>query len=251
MTWQKSKGKIQEGLDQILFKKKFLDHISQKHDESLRTPYLYSKIFNWINMNLFPKRSQTFMAQQKPIIPGRRFLGCICEWPTCTTGHLDFRILRSSKTWKIERWVLTNVSYVKSYPSYPQTKNNGTSPELFFFKIKNSSFSSFFYRYNKKVETHDLETLRDKKKAPWPNQGASRWDSPNGLHLGPHRGDSDWSSSRDVQQWSLATRYQVRFFFCWERWRWTQVVNPKHFFFLKELVIFSFFSAGICFGNLP
>lgn len=124
-------------------------------------------------------------------------------------------------------------------------------PNCFFFLIKNSSFSSFFYRYNKKVETHDLETLRDKKKAPWPNQGASRWDSPNGLHLGPHRGDSDWSSSRDVQQWSLATRYQVRFFFCWERWRWTQVVNPKHFFFLKELVIFSFFSAGICFGNLP
>ena len=40
MTWQELKGKIQEGLDQILFKKKFLDHIGQKHDESLKTPYV-------------------------------------------------------------------------------------------------------------------------------------------------------------------------------------------------------------------
>ena len=97
---------MQEGLDQLLYKKKNLDHISQKHDESLKTPYVilvFQDLQIGINMNVFPKGSQTFMAQQKPIIPGRRFLGCICEWPTCTTCHLDFRILRSSKTWKIER----------------------------------------------------------------------------------------------------------------------------------------------------
>ena len=31
---------MQEGLDQILYNKKNLDHISQKHDESLKTPYV-------------------------------------------------------------------------------------------------------------------------------------------------------------------------------------------------------------------
>ena len=162
----------------------------------LHTWYLYSKIFKfestWIYSQKDLKHSCSllfFMAQQKAIIPCRRFLGCICEWPTCTTGHLDFRILRSSKTWKIDRWVLTNVSEVKSYPSYPQTKIMVHLPKVFCLFL----IFPFFFSCNKKLKL-TLETLRHNAWAS--NQGAMMGFPP--WIDGPHSGDSDRSSSRDV-----------------------------------------------------